>query len=92
LFDVVGGYEADNGNPLSRRDAQGRIFCRVGELGGEIEIVATLVDCGDFFDAAAHRWAVCTRSVLAYLYSGDWLEGMHQDMRRAGVLDSDGSQ
>jgi len=92
LFDVVSSYEDDYGNPLTRRDEQGRLFCRVEKLGGEIEIVATLVDYGDSFDAAAHRWTVCLRSVLAYQYSGDWLEGLHEDMRRAGVLDSEGSQ
>jgi len=92
LFRIVSGYEDDEGRPLARRGAQGRLFCRVEKLGGEIEIAATLVDDGDFFDATAQHWAVCPRSINHYSYSGDWLEGIYDDARRAGVLDPDDSQ
>lgn len=92
LFDAVSGYQDDDGHPLTRRDAAGRIFCRVELMGGEVEIAATLSDYADSFDVTGRCWIVCLRSILVYLNGGDWLEGMHDDMRHAGVSIPDDSQ
>lgn len=62
----------DDEGPRTRRDAQGRIVCRVDEPGlDEVEVVATLRDYGDGYDAADRSVAVCVRTLLSYSYTGD---------------------
>jgi hypothetical protein len=62
----------DDEGPRTWRNAQGRIVCRVDEPGlDEVEVVATLQDYGDGYDATDRIVAVCLRTLLSYSYTGD---------------------
>lgn len=71
LDGLLDDWEDDDG-PLSRRNPQGRIVCRVDEPGlKEVEVVATLQDYGDEYDAADQRVTVSLRTILGYNHNGD---------------------
>lgn len=47
----------------------------------EVEVVVTLQDYGDGYDANSRRATVSLRTVLSYSYNGD-REGLVDDLRR----------
>lgn len=72
LDDLLGDWEDDDGNPMTRRTDQGRIVCRVNEPGiDEVEVVSTLVDYGDGYDAKSRIVSVCLRTLLSFSHHGD---------------------
>ncbi|KQY07962.1 hypothetical protein ASD37_08290 [Mycobacterium sp. Root135] len=88
LDDLLDDWEDDDGDPLTRRNDSGRIVCRVDVAGiDEVEVVVTLHDYGDGFDATSRRATVSLRTVLAYSYNGD-REGLIDDLGRLIRLES----
>ncbi|MCV7421391.1 hypothetical protein H7K45_12640 [Mycobacterium yunnanensis] len=88
LDEILDGSEDDDGVPLTRRNDHGNIMCRVDEAGvNEVEVVVTLRDYGDGYDAANRRVTVSLRTVLSYTYNGD-REGLVDDVRRLIRLES----
>ncbi|WP_197379983.1 hypothetical protein [Mycolicibacterium mengxianglii] len=81
LDDLLGDWE-DDGNPMTRRNDQGRIVCRVDEPGiDEVEVVSTLVDYGDGYDAKSRIVSVCLRTLLSFSHNGDSY-GLVDDIHR----------
>ena len=91
LFIVVSGWKDREGNPRIRRDER-RIFYRSDDPGvGEIEIVATVDEFDDGFDAPTRRWIV-SGSTLSN--SSDRLESLLESeiIRHANAFGRTGSQ
>lgn len=81
LGSVFGDWDGDDG-PRTWRNERGRIVCRIDEPGlDDVEIVATLRDYGDAYDAKHRRFSVCVRTLLSYSYSGD-RDALVDEMRR----------
>lgn len=77
-------WEDDDG-PRTRVDEHGRFLCRVDESAvGEVEVVATLRDFGDRYDARDRRVTLCLRTILSYTGGyGDMLEDVGNLIRRS---------
>ncbi|MBU8817849.1 hypothetical protein KL864_18280 [Mycolicibacterium goodii] len=81
LDDLLGHWVNDDG-VQTRRNQEGRIVCPVGEPGiDEVEVVVTLQDYGDGYDAASRSVTVSLRTLLSFLHDGD-SDGLVDDLRR----------
>jgi hypothetical protein len=83
LDGLLGDWEDDDGL-RTRWNELGRIMCRVDELEiGEVEVVATLQDYGDGYNAGNCRVTVCLRTILSWESDpGGLLDELHQIIRR----------
>lgn len=56
---------ADDDGPRTRRNDRGRIMCRIDDPGiDEVEVVSTLEDYGDGYDAVNRRVTICLRTLM----------------------------
>ncbi|KGI66853.1 hypothetical protein EU78_04510 [Mycolicibacterium rufum] len=87
LDGLLADWDDDDG-PRTRRNEHGRLVCRIGESGlDEVEVVATLRDYGDGYDADGRSYSVCLRTLLSYSSNGD-REGLVDEVRRLISLET----
>lgn len=87
LDGLLSDWDDDDG-PRIRRNEHGRIVCQIDEPGlDEVEIVATLRDYGDGYDANGRTVSVCLRTLLSYSYNGD-RDGLLDEVRRLIQLET----
>lgn len=87
LDGLLADWDDDDG-PRTRRNEQGRLVCRIGEPGlNEVEVVATLRDYGDGYDADGLSVSVCLRTLLSYSSNGD-CEALVDEVRRLISLET----
>lgn len=89
LDDLLDAW-GDEYGPRTYRNEQGRIVCRVDESGiDEVEVVVSLRDYADGYDAARRSASVSLRTVLSFSHHGD-PGGLVDDLRRLIRLESRG--
>jgi hypothetical protein len=81
LDGLLADWDDDDG-PRTRRNEKGRIECQIDEPGLEkVEVVATLRDYGDCYDANERSVSVCLRTLLSHSSNGD-REALVDEIRR----------
>lgn len=87
LDQLLGDWNDDEGQ-RTRRNERGRILYQVDEAGLDgVEVVATLRDYGDGYDADDRTVSVCLRTLLSHSYNGD-RDALVNEIRRLIGLDT----